>query len=204
MFYWPPGLRDDPHRHDEWTVTGILHNEVVIETFPDFSASAQENGAPLKRIVAHAGETGYLVPPCVHRIQNASSTPSTTFHVFSTKHRQHAAQSGRASTPVPAGKMLGARRRTLLAIASMLSSCPVPAAVDLARRMFAINDIVVRLSAVKTLAAHDPTLAHACSRELEASLRTQDRDSLRAINARLENALAHRVAPTLTLAATTG
>jgi predicted metal-dependent enzyme (double-stranded beta helix superfamily) len=81
VFHWPPGLSNAPHRHDMWTVTGVLHNRLRFTTFRVEPSRA--GLIPEKRIDAWSGEVGYICTPCVHNVENPSEAPSLSIHIFS-------------------------------------------------------------------------------------------------------------------------
>lgn len=188
VFYWPPGQSNRPHLHGAWTVTGVLYNEIVVETFADPDPVRAALQGPSQRIVARAGETGYLIPPRVHSLSNQSGTDSATLHVFSLEGEADAgAGEGllkNPSAPVAATR-IDARRHALRTMSGMLMGIRGESAADLLERIFAIGDPTVKLQAVKALLAHDVSRAYARSRELEAILRGRDREVLSRINADL-------------------
>ena len=192
IFYWPAGYGNDPHLHQAWTVTGVLHNEIVAETYRQTFLSDQTALGPSKIFVAHAGDTGFLLPPCVHRLYNPSKVDSATWHVFAAEDRGTAVSdapkdithNGRAI-----GKKSNIRDRALGVMCGMLAHMKAEGAVDLLSKIFVLGDSKVKLQAVKALAVHDVKLAYLKSCELEACVEGHDKGTLSRINARLASAL---------------
>jgi hypothetical protein len=187
VFYWPPGYQNSPHLHRTWTVTGVLYNEIVVETFKEATAVCDSLG-PSVSIAAHAGNVGYLLPPCVHYLHNSSQLDSATMHVFSTDD-QYGSSAAEAPRLLPvhegAAAPMNIRRRALYVLSGMLARVREHAAVERLLRIFAMGDAAVKMQAIKALIKHDAPLACEKSRELEATLRGQDREALSRINAAL-------------------
>jgi len=188
VFYWPAGRENTPHLHNAWTVTGVLHNEIVVETFRD-AKTVPDAATPAEpaTIVARAGETGYLLPPCVHRLRNLSQTDSATFHVFSKEepHENVAVDSSHGALGGLTPGSAGVRRSALRVVIGLLTRARGQSAVDLLQRIFALADAPVRLQVVKALLSLDIRLAYEKSRELEATLQGRDKEALSRINAAL-------------------
>jgi predicted metal-dependent enzyme (double-stranded beta helix superfamily) len=192
IFYWPAGYGNDPHLHRAWTVTGVLHNEIVAETYRQPFLSDQTSLGSSESFVAHAGDTGVLLPPCVHRLYNPSKVDSATWHVFAAETHGAATSDAPKETIHNAsamGKRSSMRDRALGVMCEMLALMKQEGAVDLLSRIFALGGLKLKLQAVKALAVHDVKLAYLKSRELEASVEGQDKGTLSRINARLASAL---------------
>jgi predicted metal-dependent enzyme (double-stranded beta helix superfamily) len=194
--FWPPGYGNDPHLHDEWSVTAVLHNEIGVDTFK--GANTVEDAvsrSPIK-ITARAPDCGYLVPPCVHRLYNPTQRDSATLHVFAAERRRRggpAEDRRRGGTEsrlrgdgIRAG---GMGRCTLVALCGVLAGITDPGAIELLERIFALGGLPVKLEVVKALASHDVRRAYQKSRQLESHLAGRDKEVLSAINARLASSL---------------
>lgn len=60
IVFWPAFYENNPHQHKTWSVTGVFHNKLNVNTF-----EMLENPARLRRdrlITATKGEVGYLLP----------------------------------------------------------------------------------------------------------------------------------------------
>jgi predicted metal-dependent enzyme (double-stranded beta helix superfamily) len=191
VFYWSPGFQNDPHLHSSWTVTGVLHNCIVAETFRGAASVAEVDLEQSQKYTAQAGMAGYLLPPCVHRLINTSERETATLHVFSAEPRQQAgaepipiaAAVTASQQPIPA--LRDARRRALNVMVQMLAAIKGLAPLGLLERIFAIGDNTIKLQVVKTLASRDIGLAYSRGRELETRLRGDDQVALGRINAEL-------------------
>jgi hypothetical protein len=188
IFYWPPGFQNEPHQHEAWGVTGVVFNEIVVETFPATTPPLEsQRGEPLRTITARAGDAGYLVPPCVHRLRNETARTTVTFHVFGAESQASAAEHAPRAVQEP-----DVRRDVLLRRRALCAWCEVLAELDEARSVSLLERIMVstrdprtKLEAIKALARHDPRRAYELSCDFERQLRGADRDGLSLINARL-------------------
>jgi len=193
LIYWPPGFKNSAHLHRSWTVTGVVHNEIVVETFRQPDLAGEIKLGPSESFVAHAGNTGFLLPPCVHRLYNPSRTDSATLHVFSADDPNVpvAQTTTWIADETPSGNiMVGVHRRALCVMSEVLARIKAQPAVEMLTRIFAAGDPTAKLHAVKALAAHDVKLAYQKSRELEASIMGHEREALARINKGLEAVLA--------------
>jgi predicted metal-dependent enzyme (double-stranded beta helix superfamily) len=180
IFYWPPGHKSDPHFHGKWTVTGVLYNEIAVETFE--SESDAEANQAAKRFAAKAGEVGYLLPPCIHRLSNPTAINSATMHVFSEDlaERQHAERPMKAA--LTNNRTSPIVQRALHVISGVLADNDDPAVTELLVRMFALAVPRVQVQVIKALISRDAELAYSLSRRLETSLHGADREKLAVIN----------------------
>jgi hypothetical protein len=191
VFYWPPGFQNAPHVHNSWTVTGVLHNSIVAETFRGAACVADVDLSQSTRFAATAGKAGYLLPPCVHRLQNASQRPAATLHVFSNGDaRRNTVTTPPQERPPPRPEARSFRRLALTVIVEMLAAIGDARILPLYDRVFAIGDNTVRLQVVKALMQYDVGLAYMRSRELEELLKGADRAALAKINAGLASSRA--------------
>ena len=193
LIYWPPGFKNGAHLHRSWTVTGVVHNQIVVETYrqPDLGGDIKLGAS--ESFVAHAGNTGFLVPPCVHRLYNPSKTHSATLHVFSADDPNvpMAQTTTWIEEETPSGNILvDVRRRALCVMSEVLAQIKCQPAVDLLMRIFNTGDPAAKLNAVKALASHAVKLAYQKSRELEASVGGLEKDALARIKGGLQAALA--------------
>lgn len=80
IVYWPAFYENNPHKHKTWGVTGVFHNQLDVNTYEFL-----DNPRRLKRerkITASSGDVGYLLPGCVHNVNNPSHELSSSIHVF--------------------------------------------------------------------------------------------------------------------------
>lgn len=187
VFFWPPGNRNQPHLHSAWTVTGVLHNEIGVETFRGATSVEEAAGMTPECLTARAGDCGRLLPPCVHLLHNPTSRESVTFHVFAKEERSDDATQAPASRGAEGGYAPGVnlKRSALLALAAIAGRFEGEPWEETLARVFALGDAQVKLSVVRTLAGRDPERAYAWSRKLESALRGREREHLSHINERL-------------------
>lgn len=179
IFYWPPGTVNEPHRHDHWTVTGVMHNTLQFRTYrADESAAA--GLIPEKQFDAAAGDVGYICTPCIHNVANVSQVRSMSVHVFS--HPQTARKAldfpdYRLETAIakPAPDRMGApseslRDDALSTCAQMLGEVREPRTRGLLDRIFALGGLSAGLNSVKAMSTFDPLHATKKARELASRM----------------------------------
>jgi hypothetical protein len=192
IFYWPAGYGNDAHLHRSWTVTGVLYNEIVAETYRRPVLSDPMVLGPSDTFVAHAGETGFLLPPCVHRLYNPSKRDSATLHIFAADEHDTVLSDAPRQTMHDANKAAtrsSVRERALSVMCGMLGGMKERGAVCLLSRIFALGSLEIKLQALEALTAHDVNLAALKGRELEARVEGHDKDRLSKINAHLPSSL---------------
>lgn len=184
LFYWPPGFENSPHRHEDWTVTGVMHNALRFRTYNEVQGDLVED----KRLECRAGDVGYIDTPCIHNVANKSERESISIHIFSGPkvtftdsagevetrrgrsawHRASAAQAAGVPDQLGGADFERARQRALTTFASLLSAADDPRRAALLERVFALGALPVKLSVVKALAVLDTTRAAVKARELAA------------------------------------
>ncbi|CDG21955.1 protein of unknown function [Xenorhabdus poinarii G6] len=79
IFLWNPKSENQPHQHNTWSVSGVMHNKIKIKIYEKIN----EGISVINEIIAIEGKTGYLIPPCIHALGNPDlSEYSITLHVF--------------------------------------------------------------------------------------------------------------------------
>ena len=76
LIFWPANYKSDIHRHNLWTVTGVLYNQIDVVLYDD------AGNKQLSRFHGTLGKIGKVNPPCVHAAENNSSVPSITIAIF--------------------------------------------------------------------------------------------------------------------------
>jgi predicted metal-dependent enzyme (double-stranded beta helix superfamily) len=184
LFYWPPGFENSAHRHEDWTVTGVMHNALLFRTYNDVNGALIED----KRIDCRAGDVGYIDTPCIHNVANKSERESISIHIFSGAkitftdsageletrrgrsawHRPSAAQAEGAPDQLGGADFERARQRALSTFTSLLSGTADPRRGALLERAFALGSLPVKLAVVKALAVADTARAAVKAHELAA------------------------------------
>jgi quercetin dioxygenase-like cupin family protein len=183
LFYWPPGFENSAHRHEDWTVTGVMHNALRFRTYNDVNGALVED----KRLDCRAGDVGYIDTPCIHNVANESERESISIHIFSGAkvtftdpageletrrgrsawHRASAQVEG-APDQVGVAGFERARQRALSTFTSLLSGTADPRRAPLLERVFALGSLPLKFSVVKALAVADTARAAVKAHELAA------------------------------------
>ena len=167
VFHWPSGLANAPHRHDTWTVTGVLHNSLRFNTYE--IDPKQSVLMPGKRIDARSGDVGYICTPCIHNVENSTAAPSLSLHIFN--YSQVASDAGEfveypmeGTVPQPKGdasaEMDETMREYILAsYATIIGAQTHPDSLPLLDRILRLGRARARFLAVKAMAGIDPLYA---------------------------------------------
>ncbi|MGZ4789527.1 MAG: hypothetical protein ACXVZX_13490 [Terriglobales bacterium] len=81
--YWPPGSSTGAHEHTAWTITGVCHNQLIVQTFDRNESYRSQTLVPKNLFDAHAGEVGFIYDPCIHDPRNPTDKWSLSMHVSS-------------------------------------------------------------------------------------------------------------------------
>lgn len=161
LFCWPAGFGNEPHRHDTWTVSGVLAGSLEVLRS---SLSAADCRAA-KPLVATPGQTGVLAPPQHHCLRNAGPETAISFHVFSAGDgAQRADFHGRAAPDVRFDD------DDVLAIARLAVAKGGREARDCVRAAFSLVGPATRLDLVKLMLTQDPGEGIAMGRELASQV----------------------------------
>ncbi len=187
VFSWTPGLVNAPHRHDTWTVTGVLHNSLRFNTFrvaPDGAALIPE-----KRVDAKPGGGGYICTPCIHNVENPTSAPALSIHIFN--HSQIAGSAAelveyrmagtvsQSRDVAPAAPDGAVREDLLAACAGMIGAHAHARNLPLLDRVLTLAEGKAKLPAIKAMAGIDPLHAAERARALAERMAGRVGDRLR-------------------------
>jgi len=191
LIFWPPQFRNNPHRHNTWSVTGVVHNAVKVRTFH----FADDENAQLEQdrlLGGEAGDVGYLLPGCIHSVSNESDAEACTLHVFGGEDDEGVVTEHTIWYPSRGeGEMArGARARAIRIMVEWALANPTAAAIEVLAECCDIADTQQCLEIVKRLSSLDSRRAYEKSIELEQRLRGPDRVRLGAINRELAKAWA--------------
>lgn len=177
MVFWRGGLVANPHRHDHWTVTGVMHNTLRFCVF-ELDACGALVPRPIKQLDAAAGEVGYICTPCIHNVANLGEATAVSLHVFSHPRAGEAADTAvfalPGGAPIAAAEDLVAsaavRDRALCDCTPLLGALGGDRARVALARIFQAGSHRTKLHAVRALLALDPATGAAKARELADSL----------------------------------
>lgn len=189
LFFWSPGFANQAHRHDEWTVTGVVHNTLTFMTYAETPSGLEVE----RRIRAVAGEVGYISSPCIHNVANESDRASVSLHVFSGVKSTGAAHrlsqsDGAIPTRVPETPNRHLALRSLIEVASLIES---PRRLPILDRIFKLGDPAIKLAAAKAIAPLDPELGAERLYELATQCSAAVAEELRRLAERLRGRAEH-------------
>ncbi|MFZ3068354.1 MAG: hypothetical protein WA253_09420 [Gammaproteobacteria bacterium] len=170
VVYWPAFYENNPHKHKTWSVTGVFHNKLNVHTY-----ALLEDPIRLKReriIAANAGESGYLLPGCIHSVGNPSYEVSASIHIFNNLPGIENSEDNAIWYPSPRKHNLanGLLERAFSVCLSMLSEIGSPKALDLIDKIYFIAPMQTKLCALNNLINTHPDYAILKIKELEMDL----------------------------------
>ncbi|MDN3568008.1 hypothetical protein ACFQY5_18945 [Paeniroseomonas aquatica] len=152
MLFWPARFKGDIHRHNRWTVTGVVSNAIDAILYDD--AGEKE----VKRFSGIAGDIGKVVPPCVHAAENVGDVPAVTLAVFCrTPKSQQFGDEVEWITETQEGKYAaGIFDRALRAFIFMINHSPTERSLHLLDTIYILARPSMKLLAIKAMARIDP------------------------------------------------
>lgn len=107
--YWPPSSNAGAHEHTAWTITGVCHNQLIVQTYDRNETYRRQSLVPKNLFDAHAGEVGFIYEPCIHDPRNPTDKWSLSLHVSSPHDGERLADQEQC---LPLLSEFAARRRT--------------------------------------------------------------------------------------------
>jgi hypothetical protein len=147
--YWPPGRNAGAHEHTAWTITGVCHNELTVQTYDRDESYRHQTLVPKNRFDAPAGQVGFIYEPCIHDPRNPTDRWSLSLHVSSPRDGEQLADQEqclpildeyftrqRTGYGAPYDEVIATRRRQLKirAIAQFLAQVDAVPETDLLER----------------------------------------------------------------------
>jgi predicted metal-dependent enzyme (double-stranded beta helix superfamily) len=80
LLFWPPGFHNEAHRHEYWTITGIVENWLTFVRY-EASQNGGHQGVQYARFIGYAGDAGFVLPGGLHRVLNNSRRTSASLHI---------------------------------------------------------------------------------------------------------------------------
>lgn len=196
LFLWEPGFYNSPHQHNTWSVSGVMCNEIEVKLY-DVGGGPRDL-LPRRRFVAGRGESGYLIPPCIHALGNPHpGLSSVTLHVFDLS----AEPEDRERDTIwfdddvnPLDFYRDPRRpamRDLQSALVLLRSIRSTRTPELLERIFALGSLAVRVDAYKQMVRCAPGRAAAMGDALLQQLRGHDRERFAALHRQVQQLPAH-------------
>lgn len=155
MIFWPAHYRGDVHRHNLWTVTAVLYNEIDVVLF-DPTGSTE-----VSRFHGTKGAVGRVAPPCVHAAENNSNVPSVTLAIFcrqSPKERR-GPEVEWITTTQESKYAAGGFNRALRAFVFIINENRCAKSLELLDMVYSLADPSLKLLVAKAIAQIDPRRA---------------------------------------------
>jgi predicted metal-dependent enzyme (double-stranded beta helix superfamily) len=170
IVYWPAFYGNNPHQHKTWGLTGVFHNNLDVNTY-----ELLDNPKRLKKerkITASFGEVGYLIPGCIHNVNNPSHELSASIHIFNNLPGIENSEENAIWYPSPRRHNLscGLIDRALTVCLLSASSMQSQKAQAIIRRIYNMSSDNVKLLAIKSLYAFDRAMAREQFNQFELSL----------------------------------
>jgi predicted metal-dependent enzyme (double-stranded beta helix superfamily) len=199
LLYWPPHYENNPHQHNSWTVTGVLHNQIRVTTY-DLCPGASPVGLSVaKSFECAAGEVGSILSPCIHSVSNPTPSVSVTLHVFSGLAANSGVSEGDEESdpkrtvwypsPLKGRFHRDVVPRALTANLAILSRITGRRSTALLEKVFDLGDTRIKLASVKALCGRDVASAACRLAQLSELCPEPDRSRL--------SDLSHKLASTV-------
>jgi predicted metal-dependent enzyme (double-stranded beta helix superfamily) len=170
IVYWPAFYENNPHQHKTWGLTGVFHNNLDVNTY-----ELLDNPKRLKKernITALFGDVGYLVPGCIHNVNNPSDYLSASIHVFNNLPGIVNPEENAIWYPSPRRHNLsrGLIDRALTVCLASANSVQSLKARNIIDRIYGMSSDSIKYLAIKSLFAFDRAAARQRFNELELRL----------------------------------
>lgn len=151
MIFWPARFRSDIHKHNLWTVSGVLFNEMDVVIY---EADGQRE---INRFHGKVGAVGKVCPPCVHAAENNSDVPSVTLAVFcrQPKGERIGPEVEWLTRTQETQYAIGAFDRALRAFIFMINANHTEKSLDVLDSVYSLSPPSLKLLAIKAIAQID-------------------------------------------------
>ena len=159
IIFWPAFYENNPHEHKTWGITGVFHNKLNINTYEMLT-----NPTRLKKertITAQEGEVGYLLPGCIHNVNNISHELSASFHIFNNVADINHPEDNAIWYPSPRRHNLsqGLLERALLVCLLVVSEIKHPKSQLILDRIYAKSSLFLKLYSINAMFDFDRVYA---------------------------------------------
>jgi|GEM_PF-1838927 len=171
LITWPAFYENNPHEHKTWSVTGVIHNQLDINTYTMLNAGKQ---LKLERALnAAANAAGFLIPGCIHRVSNPSHELSASIHIFNNLDISQP-ENNAIWYPLPRKFNLskGLAERALAVCLAIVSGCENSKALLLLEEIYQLAPAALKYLAIQAMYSLDHSLAHDCHEKLKETLLT--------------------------------
>ena len=158
MICWPAFYENNPHQHKTWSVTGIIHNQLEINTYTLLCENQR-----LRRdrtLSATSNDVGYLMPGCIHSVNNPSHELSASLHIFNNLDASNPEENA-IWYPSPRKFNLanGLLERTLTVCLRIASHIRSERAFNLINQIYQLSPFSVKLMAIQAMYSIDQAIA---------------------------------------------
>ena len=153
LIFWPAFYGNQPHKHKTWSVTGVLHRDLEVNIY---DKADTDTTLKCNRVIqTRAGETGYLLPGCIHSLHNPTNEVAISIHIFN-HHHKHSHSRDNAVWFHTAQQQPDLSK--------------TPGAYHLINRFYDKPSVLVKWMAVKSLYEWNPTYSKECLEKLSMIL----------------------------------
>lgn len=158
IIFWPAFYDNNPHKHKTWSITGVLDNNLNINTY-----QMLEDNKRLKKerqIAALSGEAGYLSPGCIHSVSNPTEELSATIHIFNNIDASNPEENA-VWYPSPRKYNLtkGLVERALTSCINIISKTNNDRSFDILKRIYTQQPLITKLLSIRHMYLYDSELA---------------------------------------------
>lgn len=169
LIFWPAFYENNPHEHKTWSITGVFHNFLNVNTY-----ELLDNPKRLKKdrsFDAFAGEAGYLMPGCIHSVKNPTHELSGSIHIFNNIDFANPEENA-IWYPAPRKYNLsnGLLERALTVCLMSIRNIKNNKSLKLLNRILELAPPSIKLLAVQVMYNFDRNYARKCFDELETEL----------------------------------
>lgn len=174
IIFWPAFYENNPHQHKTWSVTGVFHNHLTINIY-----ELLEDPARLKKqrsIAAEVGEVGYLIPGCIHSVNNVSHKLSASMHIFNNVLDASHPENNAIWYPSPRKYNLsnGLKDRALITCLAIASNMKTQKSFEIINQIYREASNTIKLMAIESMYSFDHIHARKCFDKLELCFQSKE------------------------------
>ncbi|KAA1177323.1 hypothetical protein [Photorhabdus heterorhabditis] len=183
LFLWNPKSENQPHLHNTWSVSGIVYNKMFIKIYKNDDHKLIVS----HHIYAQEGDTGYLIPPCIHALGNPDENNySITLHIFSDSEQKNDRNGDTVwlgdNDPRDGINHYALSIRGLIICNLLIDRIKNTSKFSILERIFKLGTPAIKLNSYKKMINIDPMKSKKYRLEIESSLDGELKQKLIKIN----------------------